>query len=158
MGKGALCSFLDCKDIKYKIAQSKGAVDKMLSHFITAPFFGILGCYPPRRRSLLWWTLAPMTPLDRHRRQRPRRTRTPPPPLSRVNKRLTSQAVPDCPSPFPRFSFRQVSPLTYHQCPPFLRHSVIPPHRPPPHTSRYKQRVSAGLGGQLRRPRRQRHL
>ena len=29
--------FLDCNGIKYKITHEKGAVDKMLSHFITAP-------------------------------------------------------------------------------------------------------------------------
>ena len=36
MGKGALRPFLDYNSVKYKIAQQKGAVDKMLSHFITA--------------------------------------------------------------------------------------------------------------------------
>lgn len=36
MGKGALCPFLDYNGIKYKFVQQKGAMDKMLSHFITA--------------------------------------------------------------------------------------------------------------------------
>ena len=36
MGKGALCPFLDYNGIKYKFVHQKGAVDKMLSHFITA--------------------------------------------------------------------------------------------------------------------------
>lgn len=36
MGQGALCPFLDYNGIKYKFVQQKGAVDKMLSHFITA--------------------------------------------------------------------------------------------------------------------------
>ena len=45
MGKGALYSFFDCNDIKYKIEQSKSAVDKILSHFITALLFFVKKMY-----------------------------------------------------------------------------------------------------------------
>ena len=72
--------------------------------------------YPPRRRSLLWWTLTLAATFDRrelpastsHREHRF-------PPLSHVNKKLTSEAWPDCPTPHTDRPWAQ--PATGNGCP-----------------------------------------
>ena len=73
---------------------------------------------------------------------------TAPPPYD-PSSALRSEAEPDCPPPFPRFSFRQVSMRRVTaSCPSSLRRSVTTPYRPPTRTTSNRQRVSAGFGGQ----------
>ena len=112
---------------------------------------------PRPAASLLGWTPAPMTTLDRHGRlASTSQGDTAPSPIShhrrREARRSRTVRLRSLVSPFVR-SGRDVPPRP--ALPP--RRSVTTPDRPPPGITRNRQRVSAGLGGQLRRPRRQRH-
>ena len=83
-------------------------------------YWSVLGGTRPRRRSLLWWTLAPMTTLDRHGRQRPRRMENTAPRPYPASREARPSGGAGLSVSVPSFLPPEGLALTCHQCPPFL--------------------------------------